>query len=210
MSLSGVSYYIITLVCSYYYSRVSSRVLSLFFFLLNFSGRVIDASDDLIIHGFVPGFEEAVADFYLSLLGDIALQCPLNGGDASSSGCSSDLIINFLDFSTGAGRCISRSDSLSLRISSIEERLGIYHVAVWGVRADTIPSTFAACCSDILGWSLSVWDFTVVHRLDARRTEFLLSVSSLALTRQILLKAADFQLRGFFVEICLHVCGCWS
>ena len=95
-----------------------------------------------------------------------------------------------------------RSDSLSLRISSIEERLGIYHVEVWGVRADIIPSTFAACCSDILGWSVSVSDFTVVHRLDARRTGFLLSVSSLALKWQILLKAADFQLRGFFIGIC--------
>ena len=95
-----------------------------------------------------------------------------------------------------------RSDSLSLRISSIEERLGIYHVEVWGVRADIIPSTFAACCSDILGWSVSVSDFTVVHRLDVRRTGFLLSVSSLALKWQILLKAADFQLRGFFIGIC--------
>ena len=120
----------------------------------------------------------------------------------SSSGCSSNLIINFPDFSTGARRCVSRSDSSSLQMSSIEERLGIYHVAVWGVRADTILSTFAACCSDIFGWSVSVLEFTVVHRLDARRTGFLLSVSSLALKRYILLKAADFQLRGFFVGIC--------
>ena len=163
---------------------------------------MMDVPDDVTGHGFVPGLEEAVVDFDLSLLGDVAQQCPVNGGDASSSGCSSDLIINFLDFSTGAGRCVSRSDSLSLRISSIEERLGIYHVAVWGVRADTILSTLAACCSGILGWSVSVSDFTVVHRLDARRTGFLLSVSSLALKRQVLLKAADFQLRGFFVGIC--------
>ena len=142
----------------------------------------------------VPGLEEAVADFDLSLLDDVAQKYPVNGGDASSSGSSSDSYINFLDFSTDAGRCVSRSDSLSLRISSIEERLGIYHVAVWGVRADTILSTFAVCCSDLFGWSVSVSDFTVVHRLDARRTGFLLSVSSLALKRQMLLKAADFQL----------------
>ena len=150
----------------------------------------------------VPGSEEAIADFDLSLLDYVAQQYPVNGGDASSSVSSSDAYINFFDFSTGAGRCVSRSDSLSLRISSIEERLGIYHVAVWGVRADTILSTFSACCSELFGWSVSVSDFTVIHRLDARRAGFLLSVSSLALKRQILLKTADFQLRGFFVGIC--------
>ena len=137
---------------------------------------MMDVPDDVTFHEFVPGSGEAVADFDLSLLGDVAQQCPVNGGDASSSGCSSDVIINFLDFSTDAGRCVSRSDSLSLRISSIEERLGIHHVAVWGVRADAIPSTFAACCSDNLRSSVSVSDFTVVHRLDARRTGFLLCV----------------------------------
>ena len=157
---------------------------------------MMDVPADVTVHEFVPGLKEPVADFDLSLLDDVAQQYPVNGGDAFSSGCSSDSIINFLDVSTGARRCVSRSDSLSLRISSIEERPGIYHVAVWGVRADTILSTFAACYSDILGWSVSVSDFTVVHRLDARHTGFLLSVSSLALKRQILLKAADFQLRG--------------
>ena len=167
----------------------SAFVVSLFCY---FSGRMMD----------VPGSEEAVADFDLSLLDDVAQQYPVNGGDASSSGSSSDAYINFFDFSTGAGRCVSRSDSLSLRISSIEERLGIYHVAVWGVRADTILSTFAACCSELFGWSVFVSDFTVIHRLDARRTGFLLSVSYLALKRQILLKTADLQLRGFFVGIC--------
>ena len=136
----------------------------------------MDVLDDVTFHEFVPGSEEAVADFDLSLLGDIAQQCPVYGGDASSSGCSSNLIINFPEFSTGAGRCVSRSDSSSLRISSIEERLGIYHVAVWGVRADTIISTFATCCSDIFGRSVPVSEFTVVHRLDARRTGFLLAV----------------------------------
>ena len=111
----------------------------------------MDVPADVTVHEIVPGLEEAVADFDLSLLDDVAQQYPVNGGDASFSGCSSDSIINFLYFSTGAGRCVSTSDSLSLRISSIEERLGIYHVAVWGVRADTILSTFAACCSDIFG-----------------------------------------------------------
>ena len=80
---------------------------SLFPFFCYFSGRMMD----------VPGLEEAVADFDLSLLDDVAQQYPVNGGDASSSGCSSDSFINFLDFSTGAGRCVSRSDSISLRIS---------------------------------------------------------------------------------------------
>ena len=91
---------------------------------------MMDVPDDVMLHKFVSGSEDAVADFDLSLLGGVAQQCPVNGGDASSSGCSSSLIKNFPDFSTGAGRCVSRSDSLSLRSSSIEERLGIYHVAV--------------------------------------------------------------------------------
>ena len=51
---------------------MSSRVLSLFFFLLNFSGRMMDVPDDVTVHGFVPGLEEAVADFDSSLLGDVA------------------------------------------------------------------------------------------------------------------------------------------
>ena len=134
----------------------------------------MDVLDHVILHEFVPGSEEAVADFDLSLLGDVAQQCPVKGGDASSSGCSSSLIKIFPDFSTGVGCCISQSDSLSLRISAIEERLGIYHVAFWGVKVNNIISTFVTCCSDIFVWSVSVSEFTVVHRLDARRTGFLL------------------------------------
>ena len=162
---------------------------------------MMDAPGDAMPFNFVPGLQEAVADLDLSLLDDTAQQCPVSEGDASSSVCSLKLIKIFPDFSTGVRCCVSKSDSLSLRISAIEEYLGIYHVAVWGVNVDNIP-TFATCCSNIFGKSVFVSEFSVVHRLDTRRTGFLLAVSTLALKRQILLKAADFQLRGLFVGIC--------
>ena len=75
--LSGVCY-IIASVYSNYFSKVSSRVPSLFPFFCYFSGRMMDA----------PGLEETVADFALSLLDDVAQQYPFDGGDASSSGSS--------------------------------------------------------------------------------------------------------------------------
>ena len=57
---------------------------------------MMDVPDDAMLLDFVPGSEEAVADFDLSLLGDVVQQCPANRDDASSSGCSSKLIEVFL------------------------------------------------------------------------------------------------------------------
>ena len=162
----------------------------------------MDVPEDVMLLDFVPRLEEAFADFGLSLLDDAVQQFPVNAGNASSPGCSVKLMEIFPDFSTGFGRCVSKSDSLSLRVSSIEECLGIYHVAVWGVKVDNIIPIFATCCSDIFGCSVSVLEFSVVHRLDTHCTGFLLAVSILVLKRTILLKAADVQLRGLFVGIC--------
>ena len=41
---------------------------------------MMDVPNDAKLFNFVPGSEEAVADFDLSLLGDVAQQCPVNRG----------------------------------------------------------------------------------------------------------------------------------
>ena len=109
----------------------------------------------------------------------------------------------FVSSSSFFSRCISKSENLSLRVSAIEERLGIFHISVYGVKVDDIIPVFVKCYADILGWSVSALHLLVVHRLDPRRSGVLLSVSPLTLKQQILSKADDFQRQGLLVGISL-------
>lgn len=88
---------------------------------------------------------------------------------------------------------------LSLRLSRVEETLGIFYVAFWRVNIDIAVERMTTFCINNLGLSVCTSDFTVVQKLDCRRRGVLLQVSSLKLREDILNNSAVFLRDGLYV-----------
>ena len=102
---------------------------------------------------------------------------------------------------TGAPVSASVRDSLKLRVSEIEDHLGLFFLAVWRVSPRRAVKEVTLPCQELFVPGPSVDDFLVVRELDVRRGDVLLKVSSLTLKRGTLNNKAFFRLRGLSVDV---------
>ena len=79
-----------------------------------------------------------------------------------------------------------RPDSLQVRVSEIEDRLGIFYVSVRGVRSSQVKESMSLACQELFDPSVSCDSFSVVQVLDSRNPGVLLCVASLDLKHGIL------------------------
>ena len=99
--------------------------------------------------------------------------------------------------SSGAVLC---RDSMKLRISEIEDLLGVQQFAFMRAsRCAAIPLK-VSLYRDELGLRVEKTDFTLVREPDRRRYGVLLRVTTVVLKRQILAGKGTFQLRGYFED----------
>ena len=109
-------------------------------------------------------FEQSIADFDLSIF-ESASEYPQENEVENAS-----VVLNSFPFT-------SKGDSLSARVSHLEELLGIYHLTFWGVYFENTIETLTFICRTIFGWPVTADDFVVIHRLDDKRSGALLRVS---------------------------------
>ena len=134
-------------------------------------------------------FSESIENFDLSLLDSV------DSESSSTENRLSDFENNSQSIPTSA---ISKVDSLSKRVSRIEELLGIYQFAFWKVKPDKAVNIITHLCRDNFGWGVSETDFKVVQGLD-HRWGVLFQVSSLELKKKILENVENFKAKGFCV-----------
>ena len=132
-------------------------------------------------------FAQAISDFDLSVFGspDVSINCSF-----------SDLNIPVSVIPT-----VSNTDSLIYRLSQIEEKLGIFCLAIWSGRSLNLIEFIISLCRNDFNWDVSTSNFIIVHRLEKKRNGMLFRVSFLRLKQQILLKSVEFELRGIFVGL---------
>ena len=104
-------------------------------------------------------FADSVLDFDLSLLQTSA---------SRSSSSSADPAL-----------FVPRRDSLQVRISEMEDRLGDFYVSVRGVRPSRAIELMTVACQELLDSSVSRDSFAVTRVLDSRSPSVLLRVVSL-------------------------------
>ena len=92
-------------------------------------------------------------------------------------------------------------DSLKLRISDIENNLGIFQFSFWKVLPNNAPRVLSSLCCELLSLQVSENDFTVVRKLDHRRSGVLVRVSSFFIKNNVLRNAVMFRARGFNVDV---------
>ena len=124
---------------------------------------------------------DSVADFDLSLL---------QPSVSSSSSSSGDPAL-----------FAPRRDSLQVRISEIEDRLGVFYVSVRGVRPSRAIESMTLACQELINSSVSHDSFAVVRVLDSRSPGVLLRVASLELKHRILGCKDALKCRGLVVGL---------
>ena len=72
-------------------------------------------------------------------------------------------------------------DTLKLRVFEIEDRLGLFYVAVLKISSRCAVKEMTLFCQELFGPGLSMEDFSVVRELVVRRAGVLSRVSSLVL-----------------------------
>ena len=127
---------------------------------------------------------QSVSDFDLSLLG------PVGEGEPAVETAP-------VAVSNGAASC---RDSMKLRLSEIEDLLGVYQFAFWRVSPSAAIPLIVSLCRNELGLRVKETDFTLVRELDRRRYGVLLRVPTVVLKRQILAAKDLLKLRGYFVD----------
>ena len=99
--------------------------------------------------------------------------------------------------SSGAVLC---RDSMKLRLSEIEDLLGVYQFAFWRVSPSAAIPLIVSLYRDALGLQVEKADFTLVRELDCCPYGVLLRVTSVVLKPQMLVARDTFKLRGYFVD----------
>ena len=99
-------------------------------------------------------FDSAMRDFDLSLFSEVS-ETP--SGDALDSGVPASAGVR---------------DSLKLRISEIEDQLGLLYLAVWRVSPRRAVREVTLLCQELFVPGPSINDFSFVRELDLRRAGF--------------------------------------
>ena len=125
------------------------------------------------------------ADFDLSLLG------PVDESESVAETIS-------VDVSSCSALC---QDSMKLRVSEIEDLLGVHQFAFWRASPSAAIPLIVSLCRNQLGLRVERADFTLVRVLDRQRYGVLLRVPTVVLKRQILAAKDILKLRGYFVDL---------
>ena len=126
-------------------------------------------------------FADSVSDFDLSLLQPSA---------SSSSSSPGDFAV-----------FVPRRDSLQVRKSEIEDKLGVFYVSVRGVHPSRAIESMTLACQELVNSSVSRDSFAVVPVLDSRSPGVLLNVASLELKHRILGCKDALKCRGLVVGL---------
>ena len=138
----------------------------------------------------------------ISVINSSGIDERVNGSSVKS--CIEDFDLTLLDpILVNADKKIGdlKRDSVKLRISDIEDTLGIFQIAFWRVSPDNAPRILASLCCDLLSISVVEKDIKVVRQLDCRRCGVLVRIPSLVIKHQILKNAAVFHTFGYFVDV---------
>ena len=158
-----------------------------------FSIPTSTSNNDNLIELTCDSVVESAVDFNLSLLGPVVESESM--AEAASVAASS-----------GAVLC---RDSVKLRISKVEDLLGVHQFAFWRASPSVAASLIVSLCRKELGLQIEEANFTIVRELDRPRCGVLLRVTTVVLNRQILAAKNIFKLRRYFVdlaEVCVSVC----
>ena len=143
-----------------------------------------------------PSLNDSLLDETLhALIGSVGSHDPLvTGSDFANAVRDFDLslfihvpeilMVDAVD--TGAPVSASVRDSLKLRVSEIEDHLGLFFLAVWRVSSRRAVRELTLICQELFVPGPTEDDFSVVRELDVRRGGVLLKVSSLRWKRGIL------------------------
>ena len=113
-----------------------------------------------------PSLVDSIEDFDLSLLEPSA---------SSSSSSPGDFAV-----------FVPRRDSQQVRISEIEDKLGVFYVSWRALHPSRAIESMTLTCQDLVDSSVSRDSFAVVRVLDSRSPGVLLRVASLELKHRIL------------------------
>ncbi|XP_051162397.1 uncharacterized protein LOC127282264 [Leptopilina boulardi] len=96
---------------------------------------------------------------------------------------------------------VSQHRLLALRVADLEERLGIFQFAIWKIPFENAATIISNLCTSIIGIECSAQDFTVIRKLDVKRSGVLVRVPSLMMKELIFTFRHMFMLRGYNVDI---------
>ena len=128
-----------------------------------------------------PSLVDSIADFDLSLLEPSSSSSPASSRDSTLF--------------------LPRRDSLQVRVSEIEDRLGVFSVSVRGVRSSQVVESMTLACQALFDPAISCDSFSVVRVLDSRNPGVLLRVASLELKHRILGCKDALKCRGLVVGL---------
>ena len=89
---------------------------------------------------------------------------------------------------------------MKLRLSEIEDLLGVHQFALWRVSTSAAIALIVSLCRNELGLRVEEADFTLVRELDRRRYGVLLRGPTVVLKRKILAAKNLLKLRVYFVD----------
>ena len=108
---------------------------------------------------------------------------------------------SFPDYSRGTLSTLSVTESLSSRISALEDSAGIHQFIVWRVPVCQVVPVLVSLARELLGLSVTDSDFCIVHRLKKSYNGVLIRVSSGKIKDSFVAQRSMLALRGCFVDL---------
>ena len=105
------------------------------------------------------------------------------------------------DYSRGTLSTISVTESLSSRISVLEDSAGIHQFIVWRVQVCQVVPVLVSLAKELLGLSVTDSDFCIVYRLKKSYNRVLIRVSSRKIKHSFVAQRSMVALRGCFVDL---------
>ena len=105
------------------------------------------------------------------------------------------------DDSHGSLSTLSVTESLSSRISALEDSARIYQFVVWRVQVCQVVPVLVSLARELLGLSVTDSDFCIVHRLKKSYNGVLIRVSSRKIKESFVAQRSMLALRGCFVDL---------
>ena len=96
---------------------------------------------------------------------------------------------------------LSVTESLSSRISALEDSAGIYQFVVWRVQVCQVVPVLVSLARELLGLSVTDSDFCIVHRLKKSYSGVLIRISSKTIKESFVAQRSMLALRGCFIDL---------
>ena len=105
------------------------------------------------------------------------------------------------DYSRDSLSTLSVTESLSSRISALEDSAVIYQLVVWRVQVCQVVPVLVLLARELHGLSLTDSDFCIVHRLKKSYNGVLIRVSSRKIKESFIAQRDMLALRGCFIDL---------